>query len=364
MQWGEREIFQRGILQEGRMTFTVTYRGADGAQLTETVEAASRAECFAQMKARGITPMGVKDGNFAGKPRKSSIPRNSSTSRSSRKPITALIIAIMAVAIILGGGMWWWMRRDGGIAPRPETPKKPADKVKGVAPAKQDRVNASPAGSVSGSNQVKVAESPAEAVTNKAAIWNGHEIRSVRVVTNGMDIITTRIGVDGKVYKQIEKVNDKPIFSNPVDQALAMMLTTPKGGMIPPMPPLGKDSDEVFIKALKHPIEIAEDDTEEVKKIKRIVQAAREEMLDQIAAGRSVNAVIEEHCTTVNENAQLRAKAAAEYRRIIEEDGDMEMAEQYREKANTLLTNVGAAPIDKRGKSRREPNKEMKGTEL
>ena len=44
------------------MTFTVTYRGADGALVTEAVEAANRAECFAQMKARGITPMGVKEG--------------------------------------------------------------------------------------------------------------------------------------------------------------------------------------------------------------------------------------------------------------------------------------------------------------
>ena len=46
------------------MTFTVTYRGADGAVRTEAVEAASRGECFAQMKARGIVPMGVKEGNL------------------------------------------------------------------------------------------------------------------------------------------------------------------------------------------------------------------------------------------------------------------------------------------------------------
>ena len=44
------------------MTFTVTYRGADGAVRTEAVEAASRADCFAQMRARGIMPTGVKSG--------------------------------------------------------------------------------------------------------------------------------------------------------------------------------------------------------------------------------------------------------------------------------------------------------------
>ena len=42
------------------MTFTVTYRGADGALREEAVDAAGRAECFAQMKARGIVPPGAE----------------------------------------------------------------------------------------------------------------------------------------------------------------------------------------------------------------------------------------------------------------------------------------------------------------
>ena len=47
------------------MTFTVTYRGADGAIREERVEAASRGECFAQCRARGIAPLSVKEGDFA-----------------------------------------------------------------------------------------------------------------------------------------------------------------------------------------------------------------------------------------------------------------------------------------------------------
>ena len=46
------------------MTFTVTYRGAGGALVTEAVEAANRLECFAQMRARGVTPLNVKEGNY------------------------------------------------------------------------------------------------------------------------------------------------------------------------------------------------------------------------------------------------------------------------------------------------------------
>ncbi len=76
-------------------------------------------------------------------------------------------------------------------------------------------------------------------------------------------------------------------------------------------------------------------------------------MLEELEAGHSVNQVIAGHCTTVNENAKLRMQAIAEYRRILEEDGDEALAEQYREKANSVLTNAGAAPIGKRGESSR-----------
>ena len=48
------------------MTFTVTYRGADGALREEAVEAAGRAECFAQCRARGIVPVSVKEGKRKG----------------------------------------------------------------------------------------------------------------------------------------------------------------------------------------------------------------------------------------------------------------------------------------------------------
>ena len=55
------------------MTFTVTYRGADGAPVTETVEAANRTDCLAQLKARGIAPTNVKEGAKPGRIKKGQI---------------------------------------------------------------------------------------------------------------------------------------------------------------------------------------------------------------------------------------------------------------------------------------------------
>ena len=48
------------------MLFTVTYRGASGASESEVVEATSRADCLAQMRARGVSVMSVKEGGRAG----------------------------------------------------------------------------------------------------------------------------------------------------------------------------------------------------------------------------------------------------------------------------------------------------------
>ena len=47
------------------MTFTVTYRGANGAPQAEAVEATNRAECLAKMRTRGVTVLGVKEGKVA-----------------------------------------------------------------------------------------------------------------------------------------------------------------------------------------------------------------------------------------------------------------------------------------------------------
>ena len=56
------------------MTFTVTYRGKDGATRAELVEATSRAECFAQCKARGIVPVSVKEGAQKGRRQDGGVP--------------------------------------------------------------------------------------------------------------------------------------------------------------------------------------------------------------------------------------------------------------------------------------------------
>ena len=177
----------------------------------------------------------------------------------------------------------------------------------------------------------------------KREMWLGREIVSTKIVTNGTDLIITRIDAEGKVHKQYTSVH-KRLFSNPVDITLSILLTTPEGALTPPLPPLGPRSGDIFAESLKKPIEITEDDTPEEKRIKQLVMAAREEMLDELRNGKTVDEVIEDHCTFVDENNRLRAEAMVQYKEMVAE-GDEALAEQFREKANEKLVSKGATPL-------------------
>ena len=97
------------------MTFTVTYRGADGAVREELVEAAGRGECLAQCRARGIAPISVAERRSDGKIRRS----NHETRRSNgdarlsiRKTQRSILAAVAVMMALAGGGAWWWLGRD------------------------------------------------------------------------------------------------------------------------------------------------------------------------------------------------------------------------------------------------------------
>ena len=69
------------------MTFTVTCRGADGSLREEIVEAANRAECFAQCKLRGIVPVSVKEGAQKGRRQDGGSPCGRAGARPSRAAV-------------------------------------------------------------------------------------------------------------------------------------------------------------------------------------------------------------------------------------------------------------------------------------
>ena len=315
------------------MTFEVKYRNKQGATEYLRVDAGSRSEVFAILKERGI-PSVIQVVDVTGKK-----PRKAATTGA---PISGKIKGLMAlVAVCVIGVVAYLLVVSGEEQPIISEPK--IEKPKTIEMVKPDFVR--PAVETASVAAVEV-QKPAPLET-----WNGHEIVSKKVVTNGVNIVVTMVGADGKVYKQLKKTT-KPIFDNPVDQMLAMVMDVPPGGSLPPMPSLGRNSGDVFAEALKKPIVINDDDSERVKRAKLLVQAGREAMLDELRRGKTVEEVFADHCRAVNDNAALHAEAKSGYRKLLEE-GDAEGAEHYRQEANKILENAGADIVPEYGTTRR-----------
>lgn len=165
--------------------------------------------------------------------------------------------------------------------------------------------------------------------------------------TNDCGEITERwITPDGKKHARL--IPAKPMFDNAVDQMLSIVLSVPAGVEIPPMPSLGQNAGDVFADALQNPIEINEDDSDQMKRAKLLVISGRDAMLEELRRGKRVEDVFADHCAMWNDNARLQQEVIKGYNDLIKE-GDFESAELFRAQANELLEKAGADPIPERG---------------
>ena len=251
--------------------------------------------------------------------------------------------AMLCVAALVAAYMAW-----RGAAVGDNRPPRAMDGTAGASRHPKAKVDASverepdpPARNPAWASPLTNAAAKAKAAPKET--WLGREIVKTTAVTNGTDLVITRIDTEGKVHKEYTSIRRR-LFTNPVDIVLSILLTTPEGAPVPPLPPLGPRADDMFAESLRRPIEVTDEDSEQDARVKRLVMAAREEMLDELAAGRSVNDVIEAHCTYAEERNTLRAEATVNYRDILAKDGEA-AAEEYRARANELLSRHGASPI-------------------
>ena len=133
------------------MTFTVTYRGADGAMCEEAVEAAGRAECVATLKARGIVAVSIREGRASARP--GSGKSGASPRQKLFTPRFYLFVAIAAIAAI---ALWWWFAARNGQ-------KDAQERVPPVREARSGKSAASPNG------RARSPSAPPPPVTNAPA---------------------------------------------------------------------------------------------------------------------------------------------------------------------------------------------------
>ena len=339
-------------LQEGGMTFTVTYRGADGALHEEAVEAAGRAECFAQMKARGIVPVSVKEGASLGerasrpfRSRAKTGPRNAQDARcpsGGGKPQSSIFnlksSIILAAVLAAAGGAWWWLSaREDERPPEPKAVKEAKavkEKSKDVVVAKEikdvkDVKDANPPNDVPAAKPLPSAGATAETPHGRQA--------------------TNRVIV---VENDATDPNHKSDFSTGVEQVMGWIFTTELGDSPPPLPDLSASERKRIVEILlaKNPVE--EEDSEKTAEAKEMVSAAKKELMKYLKQGGDMDDFLTFYRNELVK-AQEQREDAKRLVRDVAREGDDEMTVQFPKEVNGKLAERGIKAVELPAKVRR-----------
>ena len=320
------------------MTFTVTYRAKDGALREECVEAASRAECVAECRRRGIAPKGIKEGRSG----KSAASPSGSPSQRRLTGNAAILAAVVLAAV--GVGVWRWMATAREDA-RPPVEKPAKSKVEKPQQPRPKQGRTSPSAKVenpvpSATDGGKVDATPPKEVR----MYNGQRVVRVDATTNSAGMLVERLyTADGKKHRLTHF--PPPVFKHASDELLATFISTPQGAEMPPLPDLSRENmEEQFRKSLEDEIEIKPDDPEHIKDLKAKVMIVRENMKEMLSEGRSFADVLEETRRTMNENVEIRSRAMVQYHELLRK-GHADDAEKLRLKMNEVLTQMGIEEI-------------------
>ena len=321
------------------MTFTVTYRGKDGALREECIEAADRAGCVAECRKRGIAPTKIREGRSG---KSAASPKGSPSQR--RLTGKAAILAAVVLAAI-GGGVCWWMARSekpktASVQRQKATRPPKAEKPPKVAP--ECVRSSTPAPAATNAPEAALGADSAKPAKDEV-VWR-------QVTTNSNGVVTEKYRTaDGKSHRVI--THPKRAFENASDQLIAMAISASKnGGSMPPLP-LTDATEKDFLESLTHPIVVNDDDPPDVKELKRDVAAVREQLIDMVKGGMTVKQALQEHQKNVNDNAEFRGealKALSEFRK----EGDKESTEEFRQRVNEEFEKRGIPPVENRRKKK------------
>jgi len=330
------------------MTFTVTYRGEDGALREERVEAAGRAECFAQMKARGIAPLSVKEGNHISRRerrgRREEWGKNGCAAASAKATaakeraggrVVACVLSVALVALIVGG-VWWWLGLGEALPSKePEAPKKAA-LAKEVTPAAAPK---------------PVAETAPTNAPQQAAAKPDPKARPTRVgeVVNGYVKLPS-----GRLHRQLgvvtNSIANRPkgrheIFRHDCDNEIAACLTLRPGDPVIGIPPYNGRFRNDFLKSLEEPIVVSEDDSPEDAQLKRDVIAARIELKDAMDRGEDIEKIMLDSRRELQKLMQIKMDYKRLFASELKNCGTDKEVEDLFNACNKVLEEQGIAPL-------------------
>lgn len=317
------------------MQFTVTYRGANGAMVTETVEAANRAECFAHMKKRGIAPTGVKEGATRNDRVASAAKRPSAAPlRMKTKSIAGKILLVVVILASVGGGLWWWFSQDEQQPTSdPEIPKK-SGLAKEVTPS------AAPTNKVVEVEKPKVKklnkwEYPVERTNELSAA----ELRKWKVMHRPPPGYTNDTS-------RTEPPPKYAIFKHHSENEIASLLTMTPGETLVGTPHYTKKLTEDFLKSLETPIVVTDKDSPEDAELKRAMIQTKIELKERMDAGEDLGQILLDTRSQYQDLARYKMTLESEFSALRKNpDVTMQDIDDFMTAANQLLEQKGIAPI-------------------
>lgn len=323
--------------------YTITYRADDGSIASTTLEAADRAACVAACRARGITPVSIKEGAAKSKggakssgvfsPAKERTPQTSTHSNSHAFIRTlALVLALVAI----GAVVWFFFLRtptESMVTSKPEVkPKQSIEKetAKPVPSPREVVTNKPTAMPI----QPKKADTPwkiGETRDGYILLPSGRKHKVVGVITNSANASTKA------KYE---------IFHHHIENEIASLLTMKPGETIIGTPRYSQNLKQEFLKSLENPIIIHDDDPDEIKELKNAMLETKQQIKDRIDAGEDLAQILQDTRQEYQELAQYRHNIETEFaklrRRADVTDQDLD---DFVQAANAVLAKKGIAPL-------------------
>ena len=303
------------------MRFTYIHRDATGAKRSGEIEAKDRADCFAKLKAQGISPMRVEEAKGGVQRAICQIAPTGNGAMGTRRPAgrrvavfaALLAIALAAVCIFL--------------APRPNAPE-PKEEGKPVK-------RSAPVATVTPSNAPE-----AKPEVKKATAAKADARKEVPPDTPWVNIYTNargeevRVGRDGKRVAMLKawqrrqeeerKHPQKRVFRHTAEAYMAMFLNPAEA--VPPPP--DDFTNEQVTQMLVEKIEIdPENDTPDEIRQKEGVQKMKEELKEWIKDGGTFDSYLRE----LQKRQNIEAGKMFEARRMISEAMEKGNVDEARE---------------------------------
>ena len=325
------------------MTFTVTYRGSNGALREECVEAASRAECLAECRRRGIAPTRIAEGKGAGcrcdvgvhgDGRIGALHSRGNAGDDSRRATARWVAATALIAVAVVVGVWWYMGLDnGGVSGTPRrstaiTPVKPK-------PSNVTVATKAPTPTVESKPAPPKVELPPQRV---GELRDGYRLLPDGTMHRVLGIVTNtppKMSLADKTFKHSADVElGNLLMVEPGDDVLGDGAGMYRG--------FGKELDE----ALAEPILSEDDDTDLQRELKAGVIELREELKRRRAAGEDIETIMEDTRNQLKELSLYRQELDEQVRKLSFSQATQKDYEDLVKAANEMLAERGVRPLE------------------